>query len=206
MDSPHATPPEPARLRPVPIRELQALKGGLEWRLEHQLNGLDSLTPVRGLVRAVHRGDALEVEGEATTIVTLCCDRCLRHYNHSLEAKAQELIGLGSADPQSLEAALARALDPPLDLDTDSLGESLDPRGDFDPAHWIFEQLSLQLPLVNRCGADCPGPAHWGSGPAVGEPGGEMAGEAAGGDPRWAALAALRQNPAQGPSAPGPQP
>ncbi|MBE9152684.1 DUF177 domain-containing protein [Cyanobium sp. LEGE 06113] len=206
MDSPHATPPAPPRLRPVPIRELQALKGGLEWPLEHHLNGLDSLTPVRGVVRAVHRGDALEVEGEAATIVTLCCDRCLGHYNHSLEAKAQELIWLGSADPQSLDVALTRALDPRLDLDADSLSESLDPRGDFDPAHWIFEQLSLQLPLVNRCGADCPGPAHWGSGPPVGEPAGELPGEAAGGDPRWAALAALRQNAAKGPNHPRPQP
>lgn len=189
MDPLSATSPAQARLRPVPIRELQALKGGLEWRLEQRLQGLESLTPVRGVVRAVHRGDALEVEGEGTTIVTLCCHRCLRHYNHPLEARARELIWLGSADPQSLEAALAQAVEQPLDLDADSLSESLDPRGDFDPAHWIFEQLSLRLPLVNRCGDDCPGPARWGSG--------EPLAAQAGGDPRWAALAALRQKPAQ---------
>ena len=51
-------------------------------------------------------------------------------------------------------------------------------RSSFDPERWLFEQLSLQLPLVNRCGADCPGPARWSSDPAAG-------------DPRWAALARL---------------
>ncbi|MFO8238333.1 MAG: DUF177 domain-containing protein, partial [Prochlorococcaceae cyanobacterium] len=57
-----------------------------------------------------------------------------------------------------------------------------------DPGHWTFEQLSLQLPLVNRCGPDCPGPASWGS-------------VATAGDPRWSALAALRQG--RGPVADG---
>jgi uncharacterized protein len=60
--------------------------------------------------------------------------------------------------------------------------ECLDPAGRFDPEQWLFEQLSLQLPLVNRCGPDCPGPPL---------PQGEASDEP-GGDPRWAALRSLR--------------
>ena len=68
-----------------------------------------------------------------------------------------------------------------LELDPDALTESLDPTGSFDPEHWVFEQLSLQLPLVNRCGSDCPGPELLGA-PAQDEVI----------DPRWAALKKLQ--------------
>ena len=67
-----------------------------------------------------------------------------------------------------------------LDLEADDLCESIDPNGSFEPEHWLFEQLSLQLPLVNRCGAECPGPdLHTGAGGAI--------------DPRWGALRNLQQ-------------
>ncbi|SBO43040.1 DUF177 domain-containing protein [Cyanobium sp. NIES-981] len=180
-----STPPSsvPAGLRPVPIRELQGLEQGRAWRVDEHLAGLASLTPVRGTLRAVHRGNLLEVEGQASTIVTLCCDRCLQQYNHALAMEARELIWLGEAARQpDLEAVLADTGAAALDLDADSLTESLDPRTDFDPAHWIFEQLSLRLPLVNRCGEACPGPATWGS-------------AASATDPRWAALTRLRPVP-----------
>ena len=68
-----------------------------------------------------------------------------------------------------------------LELDPDALSESLDPRGSFDPEHWVFEQLHLQLPLVNRCGAECPGPNL--------SPGADTTPI----DPRWAALQNLQQ-------------
>ena len=85
-----------------------------------------------------------------------------------------------------------------LDLEADAFTESLDPAGDFDPAHWIFEQLHLLLPVVNHCGELCPGPNLAGAGkPGAGNPG---AGQAAPEgdspdadpiDPRWAALKKL---------------
>ena len=50
------------------------------------------------------------------------------------------------------------------------LDDRLDPRGAFDPERWLFEQLSLQLPVVNRCGADCPGPPQAPEGPDNGHP------------------------------------
>jgi len=167
-------------LRPVAIQELSGLAKGRRWELDQPLPQLASLTPVRGHVQAIHRGNVLDVQGEANTIVTLCCDRCLQHFNHPLSFHSHELLWLGEeARQQGLETSLIEQGEAVLDLDPDALSESLDPRGSFDPAHWTFEQLSLQLPVVNRCGPDCPGPASWGS-------------ATSGIDPRWAVLQALQ--------------
>lgn len=159
------------RLQPLPLQELRLLSEGRSWTVEQPIAGLASLTPVRGLVRALHHGTVLEVEGTAETIITLCCDRCLQTYNHALATKARELLEIKVAGPEEEEVVFA-AEDPV---------ECLDPGGSFDPERWLFEQLSLQLPLLNRCGPDCPGP------PLPSDDGGE-----GGGDPRWAALRSLR--------------
>ena len=146
------------------------MEAGRHWQIDQPVAGLNSLTPVRGQLHATHRGTVLEVEGEAGTIVTLCCDRCLQHYNHPLQAANRELLWIGdpahnSNNPVSLEG----------EGDDSGLMEQLDPRGSFDPEHWIFEQLNLLLPIVNHCGSDCPGPATWSS-------------DNSGVDPRWSAL------------------
>ena len=140
-------------LEPIPLRELQALASVRAWPVEGHLDDLSSLTPVRGEVRAEHRGNLLEVSGELETIVSLCCDRCLGQFNQQLKVNTDELIWLG--DDQSTESLSAAGLDPD---SPDGLIESLDPRGSFEPERWVFEQLSLQLSVVNRCGAECPGP------------------------------------------------
>lgn len=173
-------------LRPVAIQDLRAQAQGRVWSVEQHLDDLVSLTPVRGQLGAVHRGAALEVRGEAETIVTLCCDRCLQHYNHPLAFRTRELLWLRQDDEPA--AGPVEADDLLLEIDASELelvegSESLEATGQFDPGRWLFEQLSLQLPLVNRCGPHCPGPDSWGHGsPQV--------------DPRWAALMALQ--PPQG--------
>ncbi|HHG2224669.1 DUF177 domain-containing protein [Synechococcus sp. WH 5701] len=139
--------PEPSLLRPVPLQELRLLQEPRLWAVEQQLDDLESLTPVRGWLSVRHAEPVLEVEGEAETIVTLCCDCCLSDYNHALHFRGEERLWLGEADQLGDDLADCELI------------ESLDPRGDFDPARWLFEQLSLQLPLQNRCGPDCPGPA-----------------------------------------------
>jgi uncharacterized protein len=161
-----------SRLRPIPLQELRLLAEGRTWSVDQPIAGLSSLTPVRGQLQALHHGTVLEVEGRAETILTLCCDRCLQTYNHALSAAARELLEISAMDPREEEVVVA-AEDPV---------ERLDPSGSFDPERWLFEQLSLQLPLVNRCGADCPGPPL----PR------EDAGGESGIDPRWAALRSLR--------------
>jgi uncharacterized protein len=166
------------RLRPVPLPELRLQAEGRRWCVDQLIAGLATLTPVRGEVRARHHGNALEIAGEADTIVTLCCDRCLQPFNHPLHAEARELLELAGSSESSEGVAIAAEA-----VDSFVLGDDLDDRldasGRFDPEQWLFEQLSLRLPLVNRCGPDCPGPPSWGDGPS-------------GGDPRWAALRSLR--------------
>lgn len=175
-----AAAPRSAALRPVPLQELKLLPDGRRWSVAEHLSDLASLTPVRGEVEARHGGNVLEVQGAASTIVTLRCDRCLQEFNHPLAFRCRELLWLG--EPSELGDALED--DGPID--------SLDPRGSFDPASWLFEQLSLQLPLQNRCGDDCPGPSTWstagGAQPSAAT--GELAEPPI--DPRWERLRRLR--------------
>jgi uncharacterized protein len=165
-----------SRLQPVPLREIATLAEGRSWDVDEHLDDLASLTPVRGTLTARHLGTVLEVCGQASTIVTLCCDRCLNHFNHPLRCDTRELIWIGRA------GAPAPGSDDPTGPDEDALGDILPETGRFDPARWIFEQLHLQLPVVNRCGEHCPGPPAAGAAP----------GGAAPIDPRWQALAEVR--------------
>jgi len=175
-------------LRPVPLQELRLLAEGRSWRVDQHLSELQSLTPVRGSLQAIHRGNVLELQGKGSTIVTLCCDRCLQHYNHPLSFSSRELLWLGEQarqaglDAEALLGHGSHGTEPGslLDLEADELCESLDPNGSFEPEHWLFEQLSLQLPLVNRCGDACPGPPQ-----AAGAADAVV-------DPRWAALRSLQ--------------
>ena len=158
-------------LSPIPIAELLAsAEPDRCLRFAQPIAALPSLTPVEGWLRLQVEGPLLRVEGEASTTVELCCDRCLQTFAHPLRARASERIGLG-ASAEDLDEALA--------FDAEGISEQLDLGGSFDPAQWIYEQLSLQLPLVNRCGRQCPGPASWGSEQPLA-------------DPRWAALRQLR--------------
>lgn len=165
------------KLRPLSLFELRMHAEGRHWRVHQPIAGLTSLTPVQGELQAVHHGAALEIHSRVETIVTLCCDRCLQHFNQPLRAELSELVELRSATAAA--AASGEPLELWLEAGGEDLDDRLDPAGVFDPEQWLFEQLSLRLPLVNRCGADCPGPACWSSDPQ-------------GGDPRWAALAQLQ--------------
>jgi uncharacterized protein len=114
----------------------------------------------------------------------------LQTFNQALSCRNRELIWLGEAsrsDGVDEDVVLESAAQL-LDLEADAFTESLDPAGDFDPAHWIFEQLHLLLPVVNHCGELCPGPNL--AGPGQGAAGGDAAG-AGPIDPRWAALKQL---------------
>ena len=168
-------------LRPFSLPELSLLAGGRRWDVDQPISGLDSLTPVRGSLRILHHGGVLDLETRVDTIVTLRCDRCLNHFNHSLRAEAHELLELAPEPGDALPSSAAGTNLSPADLvpSGDDLDDRLDPQGLFDPELWLFEQLSLRLPLVSRCGSDCAGPATWSS-------------SGAGQDPRWAALARLQ--------------
>jgi uncharacterized protein len=166
----------PDLLRPVSLPELRLQSACRRWQVDQNLEGLESLTPVRGWLEAQHHGRALELRADVETIVTLCCDRCLQHFNLPLQAQVQEMVDIAGDDANQGVLAWQGEIEAGGGEDLD---DRLDAEGNFDPGHWLFEQLSLRLPLVNRCGPECPGPATWSSDPGSG-------------DPRWAALDHLR--------------
>jgi uncharacterized protein len=120
------------------------------WQVQDHLPGLDTLTPVQGQVAVTHQGNYLAVRGQADTITTLTCDRCLCQFNYRLQVDTQELIWLD-------EAVLNTDLVQELEVDPEDLAETLSPQGDFDPRQWIYEQLCLELPAQQLCRPDCPG-------------------------------------------------
>ena len=152
------------------------------WEVEGELDELPSLTPVRGHVSAEHRGNVLAVEGKLSTIVTLCCDRCLNQFNQSLSCTPSELIWLGDEQPTADELELSGEV-----AEMEGLVDVLDPRGQFDPQQWAFEQLNLLLPVVNHCGDHCPGPPGLHQQPLTSDAKPKDV------DPRWQALQQLQQ-------------
>ena len=169
-------------LEPVPLQALRALGTAKVWDVEGELDELPSLTPVRGHVSAEHRGNVLAVEGKLSTIVTLCCDRCLNQFNQSLSCTPSELIWLGDEQPTADELELSGEV-----AEMEGLVDVLDPRGQFDPQQWAFEQLNLLLPVVNHCGDHCPGPPGLQQQPVTSDAKPEDV------DPRWQALQQLQQ-------------
>ena len=169
-------------LEPVPLQALRALGTAKVWEVEGELDELRSLTPVRGHVSAEHRGNVLAVEGSLNTIVTLCCDRCLNQFNQKLSCTPSELIWLGDEQPTTDELELSGEV-----AEMEGLVDVLDPRGQFDPQQWAFEQLNLLLPVVNHCGDHCPGPPGLQQQPVIPDTKTMVL------DPRWQALQQLRQ-------------
>ena len=123
----------------------------------------------------------LAVDGDLTTIVTLTCDRCLGQFNQQLRCRPSELIWLGEAPPSDEQLQDSEDVSA-----MEGLMECLDPRGRFDPEQWVFEQLNLQLPVVNHCGSDCPGP------PLPTTSSDDPSNGSAPVDPRWQALRSLQ--------------
>jgi uncharacterized protein len=137
-------------LQPIYLPQLaKALDRTLAVEVEEYLADLDTLTPVQGRVQIVHQGNYLEVTGQAETIVTLVCDRCLQQYNHRLRVDCSEMIWLKHSPDefQPLEQ----------ELEYEELVESLPPEGYFDPGGWLYEHLCLELPQQQLCQADCAG-------------------------------------------------
>ncbi len=115
------------------------------------LPDLDTLTPVQGQVRVTHRGNYLEVAGQAEAIVTLTCDRCLQQYNHRIKVNISELIWLQKQEDDPDADLLER------EVAFEDLVETLDPDGYFQPLIWLYEQLCLEMPPRQLCDVNCAG-------------------------------------------------
>lgn len=121
------------------------------FHFNEMIPGLDTLTPVEGVIRVTHRGTFLEVSGKAETIITLICDRCLQQYNYRLSITPSEMIWLDEAADEATPLLLDQ------DIDSDDLVETLSPQGYFDPMGWVYEQLCLEIPQRKLCEAGCQG-------------------------------------------------
>ena len=156
--------------------------------VEEFLDGLPTLTPVKGRIAIKHQGNYLDLSTQAAAIVTLTCDRCLQNYNYRLQTTASECIWL-----QDRAASLAKS---PIEEEIayEDLVETLPAQGHFNPSDWLYQQLCLELPLHQHCGQTCPGIPLSASEPE------STAVETAPIDSRWASLAALRDRlPSSGP-------
>jgi uncharacterized protein len=119
--------------------------------IKDYLPGLETLTPVNGYVQVIHRGNYLEVTGQAETIMTLTCNRCLQQYNHRLAVDASELIWLEEPSESVDETLVER------EVPLGDLVETLSPTGFFHPDEWLYEQLCLEIPQQQLCDRNCPG-------------------------------------------------
>lgn len=122
----------------------------VELEVHQNLSELETLTPVRGRIIVTHHKTYIEVSAKAETIATLNCHRCLRHYNQRLSLDTTELIWLEDEAEFDEDLPLER------ELQLEDFSEKLPPRGYFDSETWLYEQLSLALPLQQMCQAeDC---------------------------------------------------
>lgn len=103
------------------------------------IEGLETLTPVQGVMSVRHVGSFLEVSAKASTIMTLTCDRTLVQFNYRLVIDNSEMIWLAEPLPES-EYPRER------EVEAGDLVESLSPNGYFDPSSWLYEQLTLAIP------------------------------------------------------------
>jgi uncharacterized protein len=115
------------------------------------LPGLETLTPVRGLIRVHHQGNYLEVLAQAEAIITCTCNRCLQQYNQRLTVDTKEIIWLDESVNQPEDLPLER------EVAVEDLLESLPPDGYFYPTEWLYEQMCLAMPQRQLCDLNCPG-------------------------------------------------
>ncbi|MGP1382284.1 MAG: YceD family protein [Thainema sp.] len=119
--------------------------------VKEYLPDLESLTPVQGTMKVSHCGNYIEVEAQVETIVTLTCNRCLQQYNHRLKADTKELIWLQDELPEVDQPGVE------IEVPLEDLVETLPPKGYFQPADWLYQQLCLALPARQLCDRNCPG-------------------------------------------------
>ena len=135
-------------LAPIPLKELKALSSPRKLTLNGYLKEFETLTPIQGFIIAEHKGEILSIESKIKTILTLECDRCLSLFNVNIDLTKHEIILIENTTIDHLKDKniIGRA---------DELLERINPNESFDPQKWIFDQLSLEVPLVKVCKKTC---------------------------------------------------
>lgn len=164
-------------MKPIYIPDLLKLPQQTKTiEFEELIAGIECLTPTRGKIKIGHKGTYLEVKAVAETIVTLTCDRCLQNYNHRIHLDTSELIWLNRYDDKELSWRNEK------ELSTEDLNESIPSNGDFEPTTWLYEQLSLAMPVQQLCSEDCQPPQYQKTDQEIPI------------DSRWSSLVSLKNN------------
>jgi uncharacterized protein len=122
-----------------------------EIQVNESLPGLETLTPVRGTICVQHQGNYLQVSGQAETIITCTCNRCLQQYNQRLVVDTQEVIWLDVNANQLEDLPLER------EVPIEDLVETIAPDSYFYPSEWLYEQMCLAIPQRQLCDRNCNG-------------------------------------------------
>jgi uncharacterized protein len=122
-----------------------------EIEVNESLPGLETLTPVRGVIRVQHQGNYLQVSGQAESIITCTCNRCLQQYNQRLAVNTKEIIWLDANANQAEDLPLER------EVPIEDLVETVSHDGYFYPSEWLYEQMCLAIPQRQLCDPKCPG-------------------------------------------------
>ena len=110
---------------------------------------LVTLTPLRGTVIIRHGGTFLEIIIKGEVIVNLICDRCLQQYNYRITLDVSENILLGKNLSANQKFTKEKK------IISEDFSETLSSEGYFDLKVWIYEQLSLSMPLRKLCSNNC---------------------------------------------------
>ena len=140
------------KLNRISLNELKLIAEPKTWQINLYLDNLPSLTPIRGFITAAHLGNRLNIKAKINTIITLRCDRCLKNYNQELYYDSEEIILIIEENP-------TKEINETKELKYDLI-ERMHKNEKFNPKAWVFEQMSLQLPLLSTCGTDCKGPDY----------------------------------------------
>jgi uncharacterized protein len=140
--------------------------------------GLDTLMPFRGTLSIRHGGTFLAMKVKGETIITLICDRCVQQYNHRIVVDTSEIIWLDK-NLSLTEIPQERK------VSSEDLSETLSPDGHLNSETWLYEQLSLAMPLRRLCGKNCQQPIY------------DCAQNPSPIDNRWASLECLKQKLSQ---------
>ena len=165
-------------MRPIHIPQIiNAPNKTVALDIAEHLPHLKTLTPVKGELTVAHRGTFLQINAQASAIMTLECDRCLQSYTTRVKVNTSEILWLEEpiVDDSELEK----------EVELEDLVESLPPQGYFKPDEWLYEQMCLAIPQKQICNADCQG-IEITSNPPESEV-----------DHRWAALSSLKQQLAE---------
>jgi uncharacterized protein len=120
-------------------------------QVEEFLPGLETLTPVRGVVQVKHSGNHLQVFAQAEAIITCSCNRCLQQYNQRLTIDTSEIIWLDDDANEEEDLPLER------EVTVADLVETLPLEGHFHPSEWLYEQMCLAIPVRQLCSRNCEG-------------------------------------------------